>query len=187
MKKFLKTILLGLLVCLITSCGFHPRGMTPLVPPLKRMYLKTDSPYSDLTNNLRQYLKMSDVYLTTTPQDATTVLDIISVDQVQQLLGVSGSQQTRQYSLTLSVKFQITDPKGVVLVMPETLSQARTLPINSGEVLAGSNQAAALYQQMRRAIVFDIMNRISSQYISNLLLRPPHHETATSTIGTTPQ
>jgi outer membrane lipopolysaccharide assembly protein LptE/RlpB len=51
----------------------------------------------------------------------------------------------------------------------ETLSQSRTLPINSGEVLAGSNQAAALFQQMRRAVVFDIMNRLSSQYVTHIL------------------
>lgn len=162
-----------LLALLLSSCGFHLRGSMPLSPPLQRLYLKTQSPYGELTHNLQQYLKMSGVYLADSPQDASTVLDIISETTSQQLLGVSGTQQTRQYNLTLNVSFQVTDPKGNVLVAPVTLTQSRTLPINANQILAGSNEATALYQQMRRAIVFDIMNRLSSQEITYLLTKKP--------------
>lgn len=157
----------------LTACGFHPRGTVQVAPELQRVYLKTQSPYSDLTHNIRQYLKTSGVYLADSPYDATTVLEILSEDTQQQLLGVSGSQQTRQYNLTLIVKFQLTKPNGVVLLAPESLSETRTLPINSNEILSGSNQADALYQQMRRAIVFDIMNRLSSQYVTGILHKKP--------------
>lgn len=153
-------------ILLLASCGFHPRGEAQLAPPLQHIYLKTALPYSELTHNIQQYFKMSGIHLADSPAEATTILQILSESTGQQLIGISNTQQTRQYNLTLNVTFQITDPSGALLSAPETLTEARTLPISSGEILSGSNQAAALYQQMRRAIVFDLINRLSSQEIT---------------------
>ncbi len=188
-NTYLKLFFILCFILLNTGCGFHPRGSVPFAPELQRVYLKTPSPYSELTNNLRDYLEMSGVYLADTPTQANTILEIVAENMVQELLGVSGSQQTRQYKLTLSVTFQVTSPTDVILVSRETLSQSRILPINSGEVLAGSNQAAALYQQMRRAIVFDIMNRLSSREITHKLtsFSKNNHENSAATIRTTTQ
>lgn len=173
-KGFLLVTLI-LFTCCLTSCGFHLRGATTLAPALQRLYIKTKDPYGELTRYLTQYLKMSGVYLASSSQDATAVLEILSEQMDQTLVGVSGTQQTRQYNLTLSVKFQITTPDGAIISAPEVLSEARTLPINSGEVLASSNQATSLYHQMRRAVVFDIMNRISSQDMTNKLAQQTRH------------
>lgn len=155
---------------ILTSCGFHLRGETQFSAPLQHVYLQTPSPYSELTRNIQQYFKMSGITLADSPANATTVLQILSENTGQQLIGVNNTQQTRQYNLTLSVAFQITDKKGIVLSPPETLTENRTLPISSSEILSGSNQATALYQQMRRAIVFDIMNRLSSQEMTHRLM-----------------
>lgn len=163
MKTMIGMLILSLI---LTSCGFHLRGETQFPQPMQHVYLKTASPYGELTHNIQQYFKMSGVTLVSTPAEATTILQILSETTGQQLIGVSGTQQTRQYNLTLNVTFQLTDPKGVLISAPETMTETRTLPISSGEILSGSNQAAALYQQMRRAIVFDIMNRLSSQEIA---------------------
>src|SRR5580765_4776974 len=90
---------------LLTSCGFHLRGPTPLPPPLKSLYLQTPDPYGQLTRNLKRSLRMSGVELSSTPAGAKTVLVIMSETSGQQLLSVSGTQQTRQYNLSLTVTF----------------------------------------------------------------------------------
>lgn len=169
-----KRFLIGAFICFLTSCGFHPRGEANFSAPLQRIYIKTVSPYSELTQFLRLYFKVSGIYVADSEINATTVLQILSENRGQQLIGVSNSQQTRQYNLTLSVTFRLTDTKGTILSPAETMTESRTLPINSGEVLSGSNQAALLYQQMRKAIVFDIMNRLSSQEIA-YRLAPLNH------------
>lgn len=182
MKKKLLLSFACLLVSGLTSCGFHLRGATELPAPLQHVYVKSAKPYGELATNIRQYFKISGAHTTETASEAETVLNIIAESTGQQLLGVSGTQQTRQYNLTLSVTFQLTTPDGVALTVPETLTQSRTLPINAGEILSGSNQATALYQQMRRAIVFDIMNRLASHQINDILTKKPAaHETQRST------
>jgi LPS-assembly lipoprotein len=157
---------------LLTGCGFHLRGQVPLAPPLKKIYLQTDDPYGQLSRNLRQYLKYSGAELTDSPQTADTVLAILREFNTEQLLSIGGTQQTRQYNITLTVNFQITDPQGRILVPPQTLSETRALTILSNQILGGSNEENNLFVQMRRAIVYDIMNRLASRDVTILVTNP---------------
>jgi outer membrane lipopolysaccharide assembly protein LptE/RlpB len=69
------------------------------------------------------------------------------------------------------VTFQVTDPKGKILLSPQTVSETSTLAITAGQILAGSNEASNLYQQMRQAIVYDILSRLSSRQVSRILIK----------------
>lgn len=157
-------ILLG-----IVSCGFHLRGSIPLAPSLYKLHLETKDPYGQLTRNLKQYLKISGVTLVDKPEDATAILVILQESTSQQLLGMSGTQQTRQYNLILTVVFEVTDPLGKIIVPPQILAETRSFTIKSDQILAGSNEANNLYTQMRQAIVYDIMTRLGSTEITQLL------------------
>lgn len=157
-----------LLFCL-TSCGFHLRGSIPLAPPLYKLYLETKDPYGPLSQNIRQFLKMSGVTLVQKPEESTAILVILQEATSQQLLGISGTQQTRQYNLILNVAFQVTDPSGKVLVPPQVVSEVRSFTIKSDQILAGSNESANLYTQMRQSIVYSMMTRLGSTDITSLL------------------
>jgi len=164
-----RAILLFMGLFFLTSCGFHTRGNIILAPPLHSIYLKTNDPYGQLAKNIKQHLKTSGVHITNQPSEAMTVLDILSEQQNNQLVNTSGTQQTRQYNLILTVNFQITDPFGKILTPAQTVSESRSLTIQSNQILAGSNESLNLYQQMRRAIVFDIISRLSSRDITTTL------------------
>ena len=164
---FLKRCAIALLLAFgVSSCGFHLRGAAPLPLPLENIYLQVDDPYSKLAHNLRQYFKMNGVHLADSPKHATTVLDIVKQDAGQQLLSVGGTLETRQYNLTFTVTFQLLDSRGRMIVSNQTLSETRTLTIQASQMLGGSNEAESMYEQMREAIVYDIINRLSSKEIT---------------------
>lgn len=167
----LRWIVLSLLLFCLTSCGFQPRGPMTLSPPLQHLYLKASDPYGLVARNLREYLKMSGVHLSDTPTTDANVLDIIKEETGQQLVSMSGTQQTMQYTLFLRVTFQITKANGEVLILPQTVSEARTITIQSNQILGGSNEASGLYQQMRENIVYDIMNRLASRDFTAILTK----------------
>jgi len=167
----MKKILIFFILISLTSCGYHLRGAVQLAPPLQNLYLKTPDPYGSLARNLKQYLKFAGVHLTQEISEATTVLVILGETTSQQLLGISGTQQTRQYNLILTVTFNVTRPNGNPLIPPQTLSQSRTLTIKADQILAGSNEASILYQQMRQAILYDMLSRLASKDITALLLK----------------
>lgn len=166
----MRQVLLFIFFLSLVSCGFHFRGKLPLAPPLQNLYLKTADPYGQLARYLREYLKVSGVHLTDKKEDATSVLVILGESTRQQLLGISGTQQTRQYNLILTVTFTIENPAGVALIPPQVISQTRTLTIQADQILAGSNEANMLYQQMRSAIVYSILTRLASKDITTLLM-----------------
>ncbi len=155
-------------ICL-SGCGFQLRGSEPLNPQFQEIYIKTTDPYGQLTRNLHDYLQMSGAHVTDTQEAATTVLNIISETQSQVLLSVSGTQQTRQYNLILTVVFDVLNAKGVMLVPPQTLSETRAFTTLSDQILGGSNEQNTLYQQMRQAIIYDIINRLESRDIADML------------------
>jgi LPS-assembly lipoprotein len=140
--------------------------------PLHNIYVQTADPYGQLAHNIRLYFKVSGVHVTKSPENATSILEILSENTSEQLLNISGTQTTREYNLILTVTYQVTDKHGNILVDKQTAIETRPLTINANQMLSGSNQAVSLYQQMRQAIVYDIMSRLASREISTLLTTP---------------
>lgn len=169
--RVLRLVCFLVAMCCLASCGFTLRGPMPLSPALQNIYLQTPDPYGQLAKYIRQYLKTSHVHLAANTKDATSVLVIIREETGQNLLGVNITQQTRQYNLTLTVTFQIEDPRGHTLVPSQSLTETRTLTINSDQILANSNEATNLYQQMRQAISYDILSRLASNDVTALLTK----------------
>lgn len=163
--------LLSLLCVWLTSCSFHLQGELPLTPPLQTMYLQTPDPYGTLSRQLQQSLKLSHVRLVDQAALAKTVLVIAQDTTSQDLLSVSGSQQTRQYNLNVVVTFEVTDPTGRILVPTQTMSESRSITIQSNQILGSSNEANLYYQQMRRALAYAIMNRLASQEVTKMIQR----------------
>jgi outer membrane lipopolysaccharide assembly protein LptE/RlpB len=157
-------------ITLLPSCGFHLQGELKLAPPLKRLYLQTSDPYGNLAHNLIASLKMSRVQLVSSPAEASTILVILRDETAQDLLSTSGTQQTRQYNLSVIVTFDITDVAGRSLAGPQTLSETRTITIQSNQVLGSSNEVNSFYEQMRRSLAYGIMNRIASKEITKAII-----------------
>lgn len=167
-------VLTILCILFLTGCGFHPRGKIPLAEPLHYLYLKTPDPYGQLTRNLRLFLKVSGVHVTDSPLAANTTLSILNESTQEQLISINGTQDTRQYNLILTVVYEILGKNQQILVNPQIATETRTLTIKAGQMLAGSSEANILYQQMRQAIVYDILNRLSSDDVTKMLLVKPH-------------
>lgn len=168
----LKNYLMMTIFLLLSACGFHLRQPLPLAKPLQNVYIQSRNPYGDLTRNIKQYLQMSGAHLAASPQEASTLLNIIQETTSQDLISINSSQQTRQYNLRLTVSFEVTDPRGRVMIPAQTLTELRPLTLQSNQILAGSNQATQLYRDMRRAITYNLMNRLASKETAYLLLKP---------------
>lgn len=165
----MQKVLLTLMIMLLTACGFHPRGEIALAEPLHHLYIQSSDPYGTLVKELEQSLKMSHVTLTSSPTDASTILNIASDTTGQDLLSVNGTQQTRQYRLHVSVVFSIQNDKGVTLVPPQRITEYRIITIQSNQILGSSNEANLYFQQMRRSLASAMMFRLGSQEITRIL------------------
>jgi LPS-assembly lipoprotein len=169
MRCFVRTIIAFTFTLLLFGCGFHLQGETSLAPPLHRMFLQTPDPYGSLARTLHQYLKMSHVEVTNSPSEAETVLEILSDTQTQNFVTVGGTQQTRQYNLVTTVIFQVTDSRGRILLGPQTLTETRGMTVQMNQILGTSNEATMLYQQMHLTLAYNLMNRLSSREVTQII------------------
>lgn len=158
-----------LLPCLIAACSFHLRGDLPLAAPLHSLYIESNDPYGTLVKELELSFKMSRVTLAENKNEAKTVFVIIGDTTAQTLLSVSGTQQTRQYQLSVTVTFEINDQNGRTIVPPESLAETRVITIQSNQILGSSNEANLYFQQMRHVLASTIMYRLSSRQITNMV------------------
>lgn len=163
----IRTLIFTLLTTLLSACGFHLQGEMKLAPQLHRLYIQSADPYGHLVRNIQQYLKMSNVDLVSCAAKADAVLVILSDENSQHLLSVSKTTQTRQYNLIVTAQFEINDACGRTIVAPQTLSESKTLTIQSNQILGTSNEANLFYQQLRRSLAYAIMNRLASRDITN--------------------
>lgn len=150
-------------IFLLSACGFHLQGNMHLAKPLHRLYLKTDNPYGQLASGLKQYLRMSHVILVSSPHEGETILTILQNSQSKNLLSVNSTTQTRQYALSVTVIFSITDTFGHLLLDPELLSESKVITVQANQVMGTSNEANLYFYQMRRTLIDAIMKRISSR------------------------
>jgi LPS-assembly lipoprotein len=159
------------LFALLSACGFHLQGQKEFPAALQSIYIQTPDRYSYLVHVLKQYFKMSHVKVVDTIDEARSIMVILRDDTAQQLLGVSGTQQTRQYNLKVYVTFEITDRNGRVLLPAQAFDDSRTITIQSNQILGTSNEALLYYQQIRRSLVTKIMDKLSSKEVSEQLTR----------------
>lgn len=169
-------ICLMLLAAAVTGCGFHLQGNKVLAQPLQTMYIETPDPYGTLSHHLEQNLKLSHVTLVSSAKEAKTVLVILEDNNIQELLSVSGTQQTRQYALKVIVTFAVTDNSGRIIMPATTLTEQRYLTIQSNQIMGTSNESNLFYQQMRRTIAYSIMNRLASHEVTTMVYKAiPSH------------
>lgn len=163
MKKY---SLFFMLLFMLTGCGFKLRDSFSFSSPIRHLYIETNTPYSLLTANLKQFFKRTSVHVTSSAKEADIILNILNEKETQPLISISSTQQTREYNLTVSITFQLKDRSGKIIVPQETMSESRTFTIQSSQILSGSNEAYGLYQQLWQALVYTVANRLASKEIA---------------------
>ena len=147
----------------LSACGFQLRSAGDY--PFKTLFanFSTSSPLGvELRRNL---LGTGRITLLTEPAQMATadaVLDILSEERQQAVVGVNASGQVRELQLRLRVRFRLRRPQGQVLIEPVELSQQRDLSFTETAALSKEIEQATMYRDMQTYIVQQIMRRLSA-------------------------
>ena len=159
----LRALLLVPVMAGLSACGFQLRNAGDY--PFKTLYANFSiaSPLGvELRRNL---LGTGRIELRTDPQQMTqsdAVLDILSEDRQQVVVGVNASGQVRELQLRLRVKFRLRTPQGQVLIEPVELPQQRDLSFTETAALSKEIEQEMMYRDMQTDIVQQIMRRLSA-------------------------
>ena len=162
-RRCWQLLITGPLLAGLSACGFQLRNAGDY--PFKTLFANfaTTSPLGvELRRNL---LGTGRITLLTEPAQMATadaVLDILSEERQQAVVGVNASGQVRELQLRLRVRFRLRTPQGQVLIESVELSQQRDLSFTETAALSKEIEQATMYRDMQTDIVQQIMRRLSA-------------------------
>jgi LPS-assembly lipoprotein len=156
-----RLIVLVSIALLVSACGFHLQGRTPLPVDLQTTRVLAEDAQTDFVQGLRRALITSGGKLTDNAERATGTVRIHRDEVTQKILSVSANNTPREYEMTYTVEFSV-EGAGVELLPSQKVSLTRDYSFDETKLLAKENEEAILREGMARDLVSIVMRRLAS-------------------------
>lgn len=143
-------VVTGLLLLVLTACGFHLRGQLDLPPALASTYIESNGADSNLIKRLRSSLLGNGVVVTAHRSEATAILRILRDSYDRRVLSVGGGRKIREYEIHYAVQFELVELGGDPLVAPQTVELFRDYTYDEDDILGKQGEEASIRKDMIR-------------------------------------
>lgn len=150
---------------LCSACGFQLRDQASLPPEMARTQMVVDDEYSTLARRVRIMLERSGVQFVESGQ-ATAILEIPANRVVTEVLTIADNARVREYRITHTVQFRLTDATGQELIGMQTLRQSREVSFDEQKILASSREQEYLREDLAETLARLLVARLESIYVS---------------------
>ncbi len=157
-----RLVLLLAIGTLLSSCGFHLRGLVELPPELDSIYIEGGLPNSLMRDILRQKLIASKVNVLERQEESGAVLYILKDDVTRRIASINTAGQPNEYELKYQLSYRLADGQGQELLATRTLSQLRTYRYDPNNILSNEEEAFRIKREMARAAVNQMLRQISA-------------------------
>ena len=151
--------LLAVLVLSLSACGFQLRGTAAL--PFETLYIPNTS--GGLALDLKRYIQSGTrTRVVDDEKSAQARLELSGETKSRNILSLSGAGRVRELQLVYRINLRVHDGKGGEFVPLTTLSISRDLTYNDTDVLAKEAEEAAIYREIQRDLVQQILRRLAA-------------------------
>jgi LPS-assembly lipoprotein len=157
------TYLLGFMIAvMLSACGFHLRSAADTNLPFKTIYLGFPES-SPLGTELRRNIRGgSNTEVLPTAKEAQASIVVLSETRDKSVLSLNNLGRVREYSLSYTLRFRVTDNKGQELLAPTEITLKRDINYDESQVLAKEGEEAMLYRDMQKDLVQQILRRLAA-------------------------
>lgn len=155
-----KIVMLGLSL-LSSACGFQLREDMALPPEMAQTRMVIDDEYSLLARRVRGLLEQSGTRFVGS-DNATAFLEIPTNKVVNEVLTVGDNARIREYRVSHTVRFRVTDANGRELIHWQTIRQVRELSFDEQKILATSREQEYLKQDLAETLARMLVTRLGS-------------------------
>lgn len=159
-----KNCLLLIILLLLSSCGFHLRGLAEIPDWLNNIAVVVDSGSRELEPLLDEQLKSYHVNVFASKAKAQYWLVIENDSFQKQITNVSASTTPRQYLLLYTVTFSLTKNSGETLLSSNTVSVTRQFTLNNDRILGSDYEEMTFKREMEREASNLIISRLSAAH-----------------------
>lgn len=159
----------GALLAMLTACGFHLAGRTPLPPSMKSAYVQATDQQTDFAQSLRKALLTSGARPPYDKSTASSVVYILKDVVTRRTLSVSAQNKPNEYEITYVVRFSVSAGEQTgekagekELLAPQEISATRSYSFDETRQLAKEHEEAILRQAMAHDLADRVVRQLSS-------------------------
>jgi LPS-assembly lipoprotein len=146
---------------LLGGCGFQLRGKASLPPEMDHTQMIVNDEYSTLARRVRIMLERNGVQFVGAEQ-ATAILEIPQNQVVTEVLTIADNARAREYRVTYTVRFRLTDAEGRDLIGWQTLRQSREISFDEQQILASAREQEYLRDELAETMAQLLVARLES-------------------------
>jgi LPS-assembly lipoprotein len=157
----LQRLLIILILCLLTACGFKLRGQISSLP-FESLYISAPVGHTIGPDLERAVSASTTTKLVKNIEDAEAILQVLGAVNERNILSLSGGGRVREFQLIYRVRTRLVDKQGIEIVPENEIALIRILPFLDAQILAKEAEEKMLYRDMQADAVQQIIWRLSA-------------------------
>jgi len=156
MNSLHKKIITLLSLLIITSCGFHMRGMTEI--SFKTISLEGKE--LSFTKNLKKILSSNKIVIVTQTENPQLRLEFLGEESEKRILSLSGQGLVREYEIFYRVRYRIKTSDSETWGQENILETRRDFTYSDTNVIGKEEEERQLNESMRNDAITNLFNQI---------------------------
>jgi len=151
-EKFITLFML----LMITSCGFHLRGMTEI--SFKTISLEGKE--LSFTKNLKKTLASNKVAIILPTENPELRIELLSEESEKRILSLSGQGLVREFEIFYRVRYRIKTIDSETWSQENIIETRRDFTFSDSNLIGKEEEERQLYESMRNEAITNLFNQI---------------------------
>jgi len=160
--NFIQKKLIALLMLLIiSSCGFHMRGMTEI--SFKTISLEGKE--LSFTKNLKKVLNSNKIAIVSSTENPELRVELLSEESEKRILSLSGQGLVREFEIFYRVRYRVKTIDSEIWSQENILETRKDFTYSDSNLIGKEEEERQLNEAMRNEAITNLFNQI--QLIKN--------------------
>jgi LPS-assembly lipoprotein len=151
-----KKLIAILLLIVITSCGFHLRGMTEI----SYKTISLEGKELSLTKNLKKILNTNKVAIVSSTENPELRVEFLSEESEKRILSLSGQGLVREFEIFYRVRYRIKASDSEIWSQENIIETRKDFTYSDSNLIGKEEEERQLNEAMRIEAITSLFNQI---------------------------
>ena len=151
-----KKLIAILLLIVITSCGFHLRGMTEI----SYKTISLEGKELSLTKNLKKILNTNKVAIVSSTENPELRVEFLSEESEKRILSLSGQGLVREFEIFYRVRYRIKTSDSEIWSQENIIETRKDFTYSDSNLIGKEEEERQLNEAMRNEAITNLFNQI---------------------------
>jgi LPS-assembly lipoprotein len=151
-----KKLIAILLLIVITSCGFHLRGMTEI----SYKTISLEGKELSLTKNLKKILNTNKVAIVSSTENPELRVEFLSEESEKRILSLSGQGLVREFEIFYRVRYRIKASDSEIWGQENIIETRKDFTYSDSNLIGKEEEERQLNEAMRIEAITSLFNQI---------------------------